>query len=129
MSKNSVNLQDSFLNQVRRDGRQIAVVLTNGRELEGRVLGFDNFTVALLADQNKQLIYKHAIAQLIARRAPSGHDEELTAPFEDVDSPEPHGRAAEPASERKPHVGDKGSASGFNPLDLSGVKISSPEGQ
>ncbi len=65
MAKQTVNLQDSFLNQVRREGRQIDVHLVNGRRIQGKVEGFDNFTV-ILNDGNSQrhLIYKHAISTL-----------------------------------------------------------------
>lgn len=64
MSK-PINLQDVFLNQVRKDKTSILIYLTNGFQLKGMVRGFDNFTVVLEADGKQQMIYKHAISTII----------------------------------------------------------------
>ncbi len=64
MSKQQINLQDSFLNQVRKDSVSVTVYLINGFQLKGVVKGFDNFTVILEADGKQQLIYKHAISTI-----------------------------------------------------------------
>ncbi|KGX83257.1 MULTISPECIES: RNA chaperone Hfq [Pontibacillus] len=58
----SVNIQDNFLNQLRKDHVQVTVFLLNGFQLRGVVKAFDNFTVLLEADGKQQLIYKHAIS-------------------------------------------------------------------
>src|SRR5688572_15982123 len=68
MTRNDMNLQDSFLNQVRKDNTEIQLVLLDGARLTGMVRGFDNFTVIINARGNQHLIYKHAIAQIISRR-------------------------------------------------------------
>ena len=68
MAKGMVNLQDSFLNQVRKDNTEIEMVLLDGTRLTGAVRGFDNFTVVVNAQGNQHLVYKHAIAQIIGRR-------------------------------------------------------------
>jgi host factor-I protein len=60
--KNSINIQDQFLNQLRKDGTQVRVYLLNGYQLSGYVKGFDNFTVLLECQGKQQLIYKHAIS-------------------------------------------------------------------
>lgn len=60
--KQSINIQDQFLNQLRRDGTFVTVFLLNGFQLRGLVKGFDNFTVLLETDGKQQLIYKHAIS-------------------------------------------------------------------
>jgi host factor-I protein len=60
--KNSVNIQDQFLNQLRKDGTHVTVFLLNGFQLKGYVKGFDNFTVLLEVQGKQQLIYKHAIS-------------------------------------------------------------------
>lgn len=62
----SINLQDMFLNQVRKEGVQVTVYLTNSVQLRGMVRGFDAFTI-LLDTQGKptQLIYKHAVASIV----------------------------------------------------------------
>ncbi|HBW26777.1 MAG TPA: RNA chaperone Hfq [Hungateiclostridium thermocellum] len=64
MSKNNINLQDVFLNQVRKEHIPVTVYLTNGFQLKGTVKGFDNFTVVLDSEGRQQLIYKHAISTI-----------------------------------------------------------------
>ena len=56
MSKSTINLQDVFLNQVRKEHIPVTVYLTNGFQLKGLVKGFDNFTVVLDSDGRQQLI-------------------------------------------------------------------------
>jgi host factor-I protein len=103
MSKVNMNLQDSFLNQVRKEATELKMVLVDGTTLTGVVRGFDNFTVILSSRGAQHLIYKHAISQLIWRRTP-GHKE--------------HTPEDTPARKR----------AGFNQLDLSEVKIESGSG-
>jgi host factor-I protein len=64
VSKNNINLQDVFLNQVRKEHIPVTVYLTNGFQLKGTVKGFDNFTVVLDSEGRQQLIYKHAISTI-----------------------------------------------------------------
>ncbi len=64
VAKGAVNLQDFFLNQIRKDGIQTTVYLINGFQLKGFVKGFDNFTVILESDGKQMLIYKHAISTI-----------------------------------------------------------------
>ena len=61
-AKTPINLQDAFLNQVRKEGIQTTVYLINGFQLKGTVKGFDNFTVIIDSDGKQMLIYKHAIS-------------------------------------------------------------------
>jgi len=51
VSKNNINLQDVFLNQVRKEHIPVTVYLTNGFQLKGTVKGFDNFTVVLDSEE------------------------------------------------------------------------------
>ncbi|ACJ33883.1 MULTISPECIES: RNA chaperone Hfq [Anoxybacillus] len=60
--KNTINIQDQFLNQLRKEETTVTVFLLNGFQLRGLVKGFDNFTVLLEVDGRQQLIYKHAIS-------------------------------------------------------------------
>ena len=62
------NLQDSVLNQLRKDRSVVTVFLMNGFQLHGVVKGFDGFTVILDSDGKQQLIYKHAISTLVPPR-------------------------------------------------------------
>ena len=63
MMKNQINIQDQFLNRVRRDRIHIVVELTTGRKLEGVILSFDNFCIILRGEAD-QLVYKHAICSI-----------------------------------------------------------------
>jgi len=58
----NVNVQDYYLNQLRKDHVSITVFLTNGFQLRGIIKAFDNFTVLLETDGKQQLIFKHAIS-------------------------------------------------------------------
>lgn len=68
MNKN-INLQDVFLNQVRKEHVPVTVYLTNGFQLRGMVKGFDNFTVVLDSEGKQQLVYKHAISTVSPMKA------------------------------------------------------------
>lgn len=60
--KQPINIQDQFLNQLRREGISVTVFLTNGFQLRGQVKSFDNFTVLFETEGKQQLVYKHAIS-------------------------------------------------------------------
>ncbi|MDI9475904.1 MAG: RNA chaperone Hfq [Natronincolaceae bacterium] len=62
--KGNINLQDIFLNQVRKENVLITIYLINGFQLRGMVKGFDNYTIVLESDGKQQLIYKHAISTI-----------------------------------------------------------------
>lgn len=62
----AINLQDMFLNQVRKEGIGVTIYLTNSVQLRGQVRGFDAFTVLLDAPgKPTQLVYKHAVASIV----------------------------------------------------------------
>lgn len=63
-TKSNINLQDVFLNQVRKEKIPVTLFLTNGFQLKGMVRGFDNFTVIVDTDGKQQLVYKHAISTI-----------------------------------------------------------------
>ena len=65
MNKVNINLQDLFLNQVRKEHITITIYLMNGFQLRGNVRGFDNYTIVLDNEGNQQLVYKHAISTII----------------------------------------------------------------
>lgn len=68
MAKPQINLQDSFLNQVRKESIPITMYLVNGVQLKGLVRGFDNFTVIIEIDGKQSLVYKHAVSTIIPMR-------------------------------------------------------------
>ncbi len=63
MAKNQINIQDQFLNRIRKDRSPVTVELIGGRRVDGTILSFDNFCV-LLRGETDQLLYKHAIASI-----------------------------------------------------------------
>ncbi len=63
--KSTLNLQDVFLNSVRRDRTTIVLYLVNGFQIKGQVKGFDNYTVVIDSDGKQQLVYKHAISTIM----------------------------------------------------------------
>ncbi len=62
-----LNLQDNYLNQIRKEKIPVVVYLTNGVRLKGIINGFDNFVI-LLKENTQSLIYKHAISTIIPER-------------------------------------------------------------
>lgn len=62
MKKASINLQDIFLNQIRKDRTTVTIYLTNGFQIKGQVKGFDSFTVVIDSEGRQQMVYKHAIS-------------------------------------------------------------------
>ncbi len=75
----SINLQDMFLNQVRKEGIGVTIYLVGGIQLKGLVRGFDAFTL-LLDTEGKptQLVYKHAITSVVPARQIGGRDDRNT---------------------------------------------------
>ena len=59
------NLQEVFLNSVRKDHIAVTVFLVNGVKLQGIICWFDNFSLLLKRDQHIQLVYKHAISTIM----------------------------------------------------------------
>lgn len=66
--KGPVNLQDTFLNQARKENMPTTVFLVNGYQIKGIVRSFDNFTVLLEVEGKQQLVYKHAVSTIIPMR-------------------------------------------------------------
>lgn len=64
MTKLQINLQDSFLNQVRKESIPVTIYLINGFQLKGTICSFDNFTICIESSGKQQLIYKHAISTI-----------------------------------------------------------------
>lgn len=67
MGKSQVNLQDIFLNQMRKEKIPVTMYLVNGARISGTIKGFDNFVI-LLKHENQQLVYKHAISTIIPEK-------------------------------------------------------------
>jgi host factor-I protein len=80
-SEKSQNLQDVFLNSVRKTKVPVTIFLVNGVKLQGIITGFDSFCVLLRRDSHSQLVYKHAISTIMPTQPvqlfePNGGEEE-----------------------------------------------------
>ena len=64
-SEKQQNLQDSFLNHVRKQKVPVTIFLVNGVKLQGVITWFDNFCLLLRRDAQSQLVYKHAISTIM----------------------------------------------------------------
>ncbi len=64
-SEKSQNVQDVFLNHIRKQKTPVTIFLVNGVKLQGIVTWFDNFSVLLRRDGHTQLVYKHAISTVM----------------------------------------------------------------
>ena len=60
-----MNIQDTFLNQSRKDHIVLTIFLINGFQFKGTVKSFDNFTVVLDVEGRQRLVYKHAISTIV----------------------------------------------------------------
>lgn len=65
MTEKTQNLQDQFLNHIRKNKTPVTVFLINGVKLQGIITWFDNFCVLLRRDGHSQLVYKHAISTVM----------------------------------------------------------------
>lgn len=63
----SNNLQDNYLNQLRKEKTPVVVYLANGVRLKGIIKGFDSFVI-VLKEATQQLIYKHAVSTIIPEK-------------------------------------------------------------
>ena len=67
-SKPAQNIQDTFLNTVRKDKSPITIYLVSGVKLTGRIRSFDKYSVLLENNAQEQLIFKHAISTVVSGR-------------------------------------------------------------
>jgi host factor-I protein len=76
MSERNQNIQDLFLNKIRKEKMTVTVFLVNGVKLQGIVTWFDNFSMLLRRDNAVQLVYKHAISTIMPGGPLSFYDDE-----------------------------------------------------
>ena len=77
------NLQDVFLNALRKNKAPVTLFLVNGVKLQGIVTWFDNFSVLLKRDAHSQLVYKHAISTVMPVNPLRLYDEDEDGGFEE----------------------------------------------
>ncbi len=63
-TKDTMKIQDTFLNQARKENVLVTIHLVNGFQLKGMVRGFDQFTIVIDAMGKQQMIYKHAVSTI-----------------------------------------------------------------
>ena len=76
MASEKQNIQDVFLNQLRKTKTPLTIFLINGVKLQGVITWFDNFCVLLRRDGQSQLVYKHAISTIMPSVSISLYDGE-----------------------------------------------------
>jgi len=71
MDKPAQNIQDSFLNNARKEKGVVTIYLLSGVKLSGRIKSFDKYSLVMETNNQEQLIFKHAISTVVTQRA--GH--------------------------------------------------------
>ena len=74
-SKPAQNIQDTFLNTVRKDKSAVTIYLVSGVKLTGKIRSFDKYSVLLENNAQEQLIFKHAISTVVSTRGGAIHSE------------------------------------------------------
>jgi host factor-I protein len=69
MDKPAQNIQDSFLNNARKEKGLVTIYLLSGVKLSGRIKSFDKYSLVLETNSQEQLIFKHAISTVVTTRA------------------------------------------------------------
>ena len=72
MDKPAQNIQDSFLNNARKDKIVLTIYLMSGVKLSGRIKSFDKYSLILESNSQEQLIFKHAISTVVVSKAGHG---------------------------------------------------------
>ena len=73
MEKPAQNIQDSFLNNARKEKGVITIYLLSGVKLSGRIKSFDKYSLVLETNNQEQLIFKHAISTVVTMKAAPVH--------------------------------------------------------
>lgn len=82
MAEKYQNVQDVFLNKIRKEKMSVTVFLVNGVKLQGVVTWFDNFSMLLRRETHVQLVYKHAISTIMPGGPLNLHEDDESAESE-----------------------------------------------
>src|ERR1700712_2179683 len=94
MEKLAQNIQEAFLNNARKDKTFLTIYLMSGVKLSGRIRSFDKYSVVLEANNQEQLIFKHAISTIVISKSMgtasqnSGFQGTPGSPLNDSEPPE-----------------------------------------
>ena len=75
MDKPAQNIQDSFLNNARKDKIVLTIYLMSGVKLSGRIKSFDKYSLVLETNNQEQLIFKHAISTVVTMKSSHTHSQ------------------------------------------------------
>jgi host factor-I protein len=73
MEKAAQNIQDSFLNNARKDKTVLTIYLMSGVKLSGRIKSFDKYSLVLETSNQEQLIFKHAVSTVVTQKSPHAY--------------------------------------------------------
>jgi len=90
-NKPAQNIQDTFLNTVRKDKTPITIYLVSGVKLTGKIRSFDKYSVLLENNSQEQLIFKHAISTVVSSRSVLHGDHRPSPSHASVSSAAPAG--------------------------------------
>ena len=96
-NKPEQNIQDTYLNTVRKDKTPITIYLVSGVKLTGKIRSFDKYSVLLENNSQEQLIFKHAISTVVSNRSVLHSDHRPAAQFPDAGPVPPTPIAAVPS--------------------------------
>src|SRR4051794_22222406 len=80
MEKPAQNIQDSFLNNARKDKIVLTIYLMSGVKLSGRIKSFDKYSLVLETNNQEQLIFKHAISTVVTQKTSHSYSGAGSAP-------------------------------------------------
>jgi len=80
MDKPAQNIQDSFLNNARKDKVVLTIYLMSGVKLSGRIKSFDKYSLVLETNNQEQLIFKHAVSTVVTQKTPHSYTAQPVAP-------------------------------------------------
>jgi host factor-I protein len=103
MEKSSQNIQDSFLNNARKEKMAVTIYLLGGVRLNGRIKSFDKYSLILESNNQEHLVFKHAISTVVTARPmhSAGH----ASPVARVDEVPEAGAAAHAPAHTAAHAG------------------------
>jgi host factor-I protein len=78
MEKPAQNIQDSFLNNARKDKIVLTIYLMSGVKLSGRIKSFDKYSLVLETNNQEQLIFKHAISTVVTQKSSHSYNNAST---------------------------------------------------
>src|SRR5579885_696838 len=96
MDKPAQNIQDSFLNNARKEKGMVTIYLLSGVKLSGRIKSFDKYSLVLETNNQEQLIFKHAISTVVIVRGAPHHSAAHPANHQSAPGPSVQAAGAAP---------------------------------